>query len=253
VRVSAGGPPWGVVTFLFTDIEGSTRRWESDADAMRSAVVAHEKVLRTAIEARFLFSRTGDGVVAAFASPKAAVDAVIDAQRELQLPVRMGLATGESELRDGNYLGTVLNRAARVMAAGHGGQVLLADSTTVLLTGVDQIDLGPRRLRDVSVPVGGFQVRAQGVAERAAAALVPHRKDVFAQEQRAAAWERIPLTYVVCGLDNAIPPAAQEHRSSHAGTVSHLEASHSPVLSRPHDVTAIIQEALAVVVAEAGA
>jgi pimeloyl-ACP methyl ester carboxylesterase len=130
---------------------------------------------------------------------------------------------------------------------------LLADSTAVLLTGVDLVDLGPRWLRDVSVPVGGFQVRAQGVAERAAAALVPHRKDVFAQEQRAAAWERIPSTYVVCGLDNAIPPAAQEHMSSHAGTVSHLEASHWPFLSRPHDVTAIIQEALAVVVAEAGA
>ena len=66
--VSEGGPPSGVVTFLFTDIEGSTRRWEADADAMRSAVVAHEKMLRTAIEAHdgFLFSHTGDGVVAAF-------------------------------------------------------------------------------------------------------------------------------------------------------------------------------------------
>jgi class 3 adenylate cyclase len=107
---------------LFTDIEGSTRRWESDADAMGSAVVAHDKVLRTAIEMYdgFLFSHTGDGVVAAFASPKAAVDAAMDAQRELQLPVRMGIATGEAELRDGDYFGTVLNRAARVMAAGHG-------------------------------------------------------------------------------------------------------------------------------------
>jgi class 3 adenylate cyclase len=92
---------------LFTDIEGSTRRWESDADVMRSALVAHDKVLRTAIEAYdgFLFSHTGDGVMAAFASPMSAVNAAIDAQRELQLPVRMGIATGEAELRDGTISG----------------------------------------------------------------------------------------------------------------------------------------------------
>ena len=157
--------PSGVVTFLFTDVEGSTRRWESDAQAMRAALVVHDKVLRTAIEAYdgFLFSHTGDGFVAAFASPMSAVNAAIDAQRELQLPVRMGLATGEAELRDGDYFGTVLNRAARVMAAGHGGQILLAESTAVLLSGVDLLDLGPRRLRDVPTPVGVFQVRAPGL------------------------------------------------------------------------------------------
>jgi len=98
--------------------------------------------------------------VAAFASPMSAVNAAIDAQRELGLPVRMGLATGEAELRDGDYFGTVLNRAARVMAAGHGGQILLAESTAGLLSGVDLLDLGPRRLRDVPTPVGVLQVRA---------------------------------------------------------------------------------------------
>ena len=153
------------MTFLFTDVEGSTRRWESDADAMRVALVVHDKVLRTAIEAYdgFLFSHTGDGCVAAFASPMSAVNAAIDAQRELQLPVRMGLATGEAELRDGDYFGTVLNRAARVMAAGHGGQILAAESTAGLLSGVDLIDLGPRRLRDVPTPVQVFQVQAEGL------------------------------------------------------------------------------------------
>jgi class 3 adenylate cyclase len=153
------------VTYLFTDIEGSTRRWESDADAMRSALVGHDKVLRSAIEAYdgFLSSHTGDGLAAAFASPMSAVNAAIDARRELQLPVRMGLATGEAELRDGDCFGTVLNRAARVMAAGHGGQVLLAESTASLLSGVDLLDLGPRRLRDVPMPVGVFQVRAPGL------------------------------------------------------------------------------------------
>src|SRR4051794_39896320 len=157
--------PSGVVTFLFTDIEGSTRRWENDADDMRMALAAHDKVLRSAIEAHdgFLFSHSGDGFVAAFASPMSAVNAAIDAQRALELPVRMGLATGEAELRDWDYFGTVLNRAARVMAAGHGGQILLADSTSGLLSGVDLQDLGPRRLRDVPMPVGGFQVRAPGL------------------------------------------------------------------------------------------
>jgi predicted ATPase/class 3 adenylate cyclase len=157
--------PSGVVTFLFTDVEGSTRRWESDAEAMRAALVVHDKVLRKAIEAHggWLFKHTGDGVCAAFSSPKAAVDAAVAAQRALELPVRMGLATGEAELREGDYFGAVLNRAARVMAAGHGGQILLAESTAGLLTGVDLLDLGPRRLRDLPIPMGVFQVRAAGL------------------------------------------------------------------------------------------
>jgi class 3 adenylate cyclase len=77
VSAAAAAAPSGVVTFLFTDIEGSTRRWESDAAAMRMALAAHDKVLRSAIEAHegFLFSHTGDGVVAAFASPTSAANA----------------------------------------------------------------------------------------------------------------------------------------------------------------------------------
>jgi predicted ATPase len=153
------------VTFLFTDVEGSTRRWEADADEMRVSLAAHDKVLRKAIGAHggWLFKHTGDGVCAAFASPRSAVDAAVAAQRELQLPVRMGLATGEAELREGDYFGMALNRAARVMAAGHGGQILLADSTAGLLSGVDLVHLGPRRLRDVPMPVGVFQVQAAGL------------------------------------------------------------------------------------------
>jgi predicted ATPase/class 3 adenylate cyclase len=157
--------PSGVVTFLFTDVEGSTRRWEADADEMRIAVAAHDEVLRGVIEGHggWLFKHTGDGVCAAFASPRSAVDAAVAAQRALELPVRMGLATGEAELRGGDYFGAVLNRAARVMAAGHGGQILLVDSTAGLLSGVDLIDLGPRRLRDLPTPIGVFQLRAAGL------------------------------------------------------------------------------------------
>jgi predicted ATPase len=154
-----------VVTFLFTDVEGSTRRWETDADGMRAALANHDEVLRSAIEAHggWLFKHTGDGVCAAFASPRCAVDAAVAAQRALELPVRMGIATGEAELRGADYFGAVLNRAARVMAAGHGGQILLAESTAGLLSGVDLVDLGPRRLRDLPTPVGVFQVRAPGL------------------------------------------------------------------------------------------
>ena len=131
--------PSGTVTFLFTDIEGSTRRWESDPEAMRSALAVHDEVLRSAIEAHggWLFKHTGDGVCAAFASARAAVDAAVEAQRRLELPVRMGVATGEAQERDGDYFGPALNRAARVMAAGHGGQILVG--------GVDGVVGGRRR------------------------------------------------------------------------------------------------------------
>src|SRR5277367_4969034 len=160
-----GAAPSGVVTFLFTDVEGSTRRWEVDADEMRVALAAHDEVLRNAIETHggWLFKHTGDGMCAAFSSPRAAVDAAVAAQRALELPVRMGLATGEAELRGADYFGAVLNRAARVMAAGHGGQILLADSTAGLLSGVDLVDLGPRRLRDLPNPIGVFQLQAAGL------------------------------------------------------------------------------------------
>jgi class 3 adenylate cyclase len=111
-------------------------------------------------------STPATGVCAAFASPRSAVYAAVAAQRALKLPVRMGLATGEAELRDGDYFGPVLNRAARVMAAGHGGQILVADSTAGLLSGVELIDLGPRRLRDVPTPVGVFQLQAGAAGAR---------------------------------------------------------------------------------------
>src|ERR1700758_4321600 len=161
----AAAAPSGVVTFLFTDVEGAPRRWEADADAMRVALAAHDEVLCKAIETHggFMFKHTGDGVCAAFASPRKAVDAAVTAQRALELPVRMGIATGEAELREADYFGVVLNRAARGMAAGHGGQILLAESTASLLSGVDLVDLGPRRLRDLPTAIGVFQVRAEGL------------------------------------------------------------------------------------------
>ncbi len=157
--------PSGTVTFLFTDIEGSTRRWEADAEGMRVALAAHDEVLRSAVEGNggWLFKHTGDGVCAAFASARGAVDAAVAAQRLLGLPVRMGIATGEAEQRGEDYFGPALNRAARVMAVGHGGQVLLSVSTAGLISGVDVVDLGECRLRDLTGVERLFQVRADGL------------------------------------------------------------------------------------------
>ncbi len=162
--------PTGTVTFLFTDIEGSTRRWEADPVAMRAALAEHDRVLRGAIEGRdgWCFKHTGDGVCAAFNSPRAAIDAAVAAQQELGLPVRMGIATGECESRDGDYFGPALNRAARIMGAGHGGMILLSGSTAALvetgdLISHDLIDLGEHRLRDLSATERLFQLRADGL------------------------------------------------------------------------------------------
>ncbi|MCA4722897.1 ATP-binding protein [Mycolicibacterium fortuitum] len=157
--------PPGIATFLFTDIEGSTRRWEADADSMRAALTRHDEVLRTAVDAHNgqVFKHTGDGVCAVFASPSAAVDGAVAAQLALNLPVRMGIATGEAELRDDDYFGPVLNRAARIMAAGHGGQILLDGASAGLLSGADLISLGPHNLRDIVRPVEVFQVSSEGL------------------------------------------------------------------------------------------
>jgi predicted ATPase len=159
--------PSGTVTFLITDIEQSTRRWEEAPDAMREALARHDDTLKKAIERHggWLFKHTGDGVLAAFATPRSAIDAAITAQRALELPVRMGVCTGEAEMRGDDYFGPALNRAARIMAAGHGRQVLVAASTAAIVDGFSLADLGEHRLRDLSQPLRLYQVRAEGLKE----------------------------------------------------------------------------------------
>jgi class 3 adenylate cyclase len=131
------------VTFLFTDVEGSTRRWESDAPAMRAALAAHDEVLRSAIEAHsgFMFKHTGDGVCAAFSSPRASVDAAIAAQRSLELPVRMGIATGEAELRGADYFGAVVRK---------GDTMTMTAMVTMVTYAYDQIDQARAELNAAS-------------------------------------------------------------------------------------------------------
>jgi predicted ATPase len=132
---------------------------------MTADLAAHDETLRAAVESHggWLFKHSGDGVYAAFSSPRGAIDAAIEAQRSLRLPVRMGIATGEVESRADDYFGPALNRTARIMAVGHGGQVLVSGSTQGLVTGIDLWDLGEHRLRDLSGVERLFQVRAHGL------------------------------------------------------------------------------------------
>jgi len=157
--------PQGTVTFLFTDIEQSTRRWEENPEAMRAALARHDAVLKEAIESSdgWLFKHTGDGVLAAFASARSAVDAGVTALRRLELPVRMAIGTGEVESRGDDYFGPVMNLAARSMAAGHGGQLIITSSTAAMVAGIPLVELGEHRLRDIAQPQRLYQVQAEGL------------------------------------------------------------------------------------------
>ena len=173
--MTSGPRPSGTVTFLFTDIQGSTRLWEHHGAQMTAALARHDAIVRAAIEDHrgVVFSTGGDGFGAAFHRSGDAVGAAITAQRQLAveswptpepITVRMGVHTGEAEERQGDYFGPPLNRAARVMAAGHGGQILVTATSAALVDGIDLRDLGERRLRDLSGVERLFQVRAEGLA-----------------------------------------------------------------------------------------
>jgi predicted ATPase/class 3 adenylate cyclase len=170
------GAPTGTVTFLFTDIEGSTRLWEADPDAMRAALVSHDSIVRGAIEAHsgHVFATGGDGFAAAFAragdalGSAAAAQAMLVAQEwppEAPLRVRMGVHTGEATERDGDYFGPAVNRAARLMTAGHGGQVLVSAATAEVVGTVALVDLGEHRLRDLARAERVYQLRAPGLPD----------------------------------------------------------------------------------------
>ncbi len=159
--------PSGTVTFLFTDVEGSTRLWAADSGAMSASLQVHDRILRGAIESfgGYVFTTAGDSFAAAFARASDAVLAAAQAQRELAgaawgsgpaLRVRMGMHMGEAEERGGDYFGPVVNTAARVEAAGHGGQVLMTASVRTTAR-VEATDLGVHQLRDVDEPIHLYQ------------------------------------------------------------------------------------------------
>jgi predicted ATPase/class 3 adenylate cyclase len=170
-----GELPTGTVTFLFTDIVGSTRLWEEHSESMKKAIARHDELVRGAIERNqgVVFSTMGDGMAAAFVSAPAALRAILEAQHGLAaeawddtgpILVRMGLHSDEGRLRaPGQYVNRPLNRCARLMALAHGGQVLVSDATEALTRnalpdGVGLVDLGEHRMRDLTRPETIFQV-----------------------------------------------------------------------------------------------
>ena len=164
-----GGLPSGVVTFLFTDVEGSTQIWEDRPVEMEGALAAHDEIVRRTIEAcgGYVFSTQGDSFAAAFERPDDAVAAACSAQQELHaaelgpdlgLRIRIGLHAGTAEERDDDYFGRSPTRAARIMSAAHGGQVLMSDELVRLAGDLAVTDLGEFRLRDLRRPVRLFEL-----------------------------------------------------------------------------------------------
>jgi predicted ATPase/class 3 adenylate cyclase len=184
-QVDSGPPasarPTGTVTFLFSDIEGSTSRWDADREAMGAALQRHDAVVGAALRARgaYVFKQMGDSFCAAFPAAHDAVAAAISAQRALAeenfsdvggLHVRIALHTGTSEERDGDYFGPTVNRVARLLAVAHGDQVILSGATAELAQGElppgsGLRDLGLHRLKDLSQPERIYQLRGPGLRD----------------------------------------------------------------------------------------
>jgi len=171
--------PSGTVTFLFTDIEGSTQRWETHRAEMKAALNRHDELLAAAIGGArgYVFKKMGDAYCAAFHTAPEAVRASIDAQLALAkedfasvdgLRVRMALHSGYADERDGDYFGPTVNRVARLLAIGHGGQVLVSASAADLAqaempAGASLRNLGAQRLKDLAHPEQVFQLDAEGL------------------------------------------------------------------------------------------
>src|SRR5574341_1243344 len=175
--------PTGTVTFLFTDIEGSTKLWDKHPDAMKIAVARHDVLLRGTIENNrgYVFKTVGDAFCAAFPTALDALNAALGAQRALRsadwgdtpIKVRMALHSGNVEERDGDYLGRPVNRVARLLSAGHGGQILVSLATSELLQddlpqGISLRDRGGQQLTDLERPARLVQLVAPALPSKLA-------------------------------------------------------------------------------------
>src|SRR5262245_46129686 len=171
--------PSGTVTFLLTDLEGSTRLWEQDPETMRAAMVRHDELLEKAIAAHqgSVFARMGDGMAAAFTTASDAVCAAAGFQHALAaeawgtarpLRARIGLHTDEAVIvDDAGYANLPINRCSRLMTAAHGGQTVVSGAAEMLMhgqlpDGMELIDLGEHRLRDLGRPIRIFQLDREG-------------------------------------------------------------------------------------------
>ena len=166
--------PTGTVTLLFTDIEGSTRLWEENAERMRADLRRHDEIVRTAIveEGGYIFKTLGDAFCSAFDTAPAALSAALRAQIDLlrarddpsdPIRVRMALHTGMADERRGDYFGPALSRVARLLSVGHGGQTLVSETVYDLVRDnlppdVSLLDLGQHRLKDLQHPTHVYQL-----------------------------------------------------------------------------------------------
>lgn len=173
------GLPTGTITFLFTDIEGSTQLLQGLGEQYDAVLSAHHALLREAFAAHGgrEIGTEGDSFFVVFSSARAGIDAAVAAQRKLathdfpsgvKVRVRMGIHTGEGRLVGGNYRGIDVRRAARIAAAGHGGQILVSETTRALVEGspgegLGFTDLGEHRLKDLDHPHRLFQLTAPGL------------------------------------------------------------------------------------------
>ena len=172
--------PTGTITFLFTDIEGSTVRWERNPEEMSLALARHDELMRSVLEAwgGVIFKTVGDAFYAAFATTGGAVASAVAVQKTLSdetwpanigsLRVRMAIYTGEVERRGQDYFGQSLNRVARILSAGYGGQILLSLTTAGLVRdmlppGASLQNLGKHRLKDIQAPEQIFQLDIEGL------------------------------------------------------------------------------------------
>lgn len=172
-------PPSGEVTFFFTDVEGSTSLWERQPEQMQLALAEHDRRLHEAIDAEdgYVFTTAGDSFAAAFSTAGEALRAAVAAQQMLVEPcgdlvvrVRMGLHSGAAAVREGDYFGAAVNRCARIMSAGHGGQILLSQATVDRVSAhldvdAELIDLGEHRLKDLLRSERIHQFRQPGLDE----------------------------------------------------------------------------------------
>lgn len=173
--------PTGTVTFLFTDVESSTPLWEQQTAAMAEALARHDELARAVIVDRggYVFTTAGDSFAAAFARAADAVSAAVELQllfadepwpESTPISVRIGVHTGEAHERDGDFFGPAVIRAARIMSVAHGGQLVVSESTRMMVDakrmGLEFVDLGSHPLKGLSEPVALWQVVAPGLVSQ---------------------------------------------------------------------------------------
>ncbi len=232
------GAPSGTVTLLFTDVEGSTALWDAERDAMAAALRRHDEILRDAIEQAggYVFKTAGDSFCAAFSAARTGLDAALTAQRNLAaqswptsrpIIVRMGLHSGVTEERDGDYFGPAVNRAARLLAVARGGQVLVSAAAAELLSdempdGVGLRELGTHQLKDLSRPERIYQVEAAFLAELPAVLAARQPGGAVAARASHADRDRVVDVLKVAAADGRLSPDDLDQRLEAALTARTL-------------------------------